>query len=255
MLRLFSFPGTLILLSALPAVQASVLPAESPNAYSVEVESHALWQARNDVAIPGDSGTRFSLKDVLSSPVFGVRIEPTYTFSDRHQLRGVFAPLTIQDRGKLMIPVRFQATTFAINQETEATYRFNSYRLTYRYLFVSQSDWSVLGGITLKVRDATISLRQGSAFEEKSNLGFVPLLHGAVARRLGSGWQAELELDALAAPQGRAEDIRLGMRKTFFESGWSVAGGYRLLEGGADNKTVFTFSTYHYAFLSLGLMF
>ncbi len=227
---------------------------------TIEAEGQMLWQGRNDAAIPGNTGSRFSLRDAISSPKVGYRIEPTYRFSERHELRGVFAPLSISGSGKLTNNTRFNQTTFNNTDAIEATFKFNSYRLTYRYSIFTQSNsadspWFLALGGTVKVRDAKISVKQGNAFEQKSNVGFVPLLHAAVGYRLAEDWQIELELDALAAPQGRAEDVRLGIRKSFLDNKLSVLAGYRILEGGADNDGVYTFAFIHYATLSVAYSF
>ena len=39
---------------------------EGRNRFGVEVEGGAFWFSENDVQIPGDSGTRFSLLDLTS---------------------------------------------------------------------------------------------------------------------------------------------------------------------------------------------
>ena len=236
-------------------VEGSVVPTSHQPGLSLETEGQILWQARNDAAIPGDTGTRFDMKSLLSSPVPAYRFEAGFLFAERHQLRAVLAPLTLEDRGELTEQVNFQGMVFGAGVTTEGTFKFNSYRATYRYGFLQNDDWSLWAGVTLKVRDAIIRLRQGSIVQEKKNIGIVPLIHGAVAYRLIPSWYAELEFDALAAPQGRAEDVRLGVRRKFSTPGFSVAVGYRILEGGADNKTVYTFSLFHYAFVSAGYEF
>ena len=54
-----------------------------------------------------------------------------------------------------------------------------------------------------------------------------------------------LEGDALAAPQGRAEDVFAGIL-VHAGTRWSMKAGYRFLEGGADNDEVYTFAHVHY---------
>ncbi|MDH4065393.1 MAG: hypothetical protein OEW19_13425, partial [Acidobacteriota bacterium] len=80
---------------------------------------------------------------------------------------------------------------------------------------------------------------------EKSNVGFVPLVNFMLHRRLGARATFALEGDALAAPQGRAEDIFAGLL-VHAGSNLSFRAGYRLLEGGADNDEVYTFALIHY---------
>jgi len=61
-----------------------------------------------------------------------------------------------------------------------------------------------------------------------------------------------LDGDALAAPQGRAEDIQLAATYAISDN-LGIRAGYRILEGGADNGEVFNFSLFHYA--SVGLTY
>jgi hypothetical protein len=60
-----------------------------------------------------------------------------------------------------------------------------------------------------------------------------------------------LEGDALAAPQGRAEDVLLAF---YFHPAERIGMkvGYRILEGGADNDEVYNFTLLHY--LAAGAM-
>jgi hypothetical protein len=54
-----------------------------------------------------------------------------------------------------------------------------------------------------------------------------------------------LDGDALAAPQGRAEDILMAIRFRIAED-ISFKLGYRILEGGADAGSVYNFTLVHY---------
>jgi len=53
-----------------------------------------------------------------------------------------------------------------------------------------------------------------------------------------------LDGDALAAPQGRSEDVLLAVTYKATNR-LAFRAGYRILEGGADNETVYTFSLFH----------
>ena len=135
---------------------------------------------------------------------------------------------------------------FLTGTDIDATYKFNSYKLTYRYHWVQNPKFQFSAGVTLKVRDANIGLK-GLPEQEavKTDLGVVPLinfyLHWKPRNRLG----LLLDGDALAAPQGRAEDVLIAATINLTES-FTIKAGYRLLEGGADNATVYTYSMFHY---------
>ena len=63
-----------------------------------------------------------------------------------------------------------------------------------------------------------------------------------------------LDGDALAAPQGRAEDVLIAA--TYKLSGnFGIRAGYRFLEGGADNDEVYNFALFHYASFGISYTF
>lgn len=200
----------------------------------------------NDVQIPGDSGTRFSLTDDLhSDPTIYGRVRLGVEVSERNRLILLLAPLEIEAAGALARPVSFEGTTFAAGTPLSALYRFNSWRLTWRYDFVAGPRWWVGGGVTASVRDAEIALKGGGQRSLKSNVGFVPLLHGHLSGPISGRLGLLVEADALAAPQGRAEDLFAGL--TWTVSNAVVARlGYRLLEGGTDNDAVYNFAWIDY---------
>lgn len=243
-------------LFAAMAVAALTLPTVSAQAQErvrVDVENGAAITGYNDVRIPGDTGTKFSMNEDLSAgTTYFWRVRADVRVAPNHVVSGLAAPLTLKSSGRLGTQVQFAGATFAPGRPTDGTWTFNSYRLTYRYEPFRRENWMFGFGATLKVRDAVIRLASGGTSAEKTNLGVVPLIHFRFERRLGSSTTLLVEGDALAAPQGRAEDVFAGI---VFDAGkrWSVKGGYRLLEGGADNDEVYTFAAVHY--LSAGLVF
>jgi hypothetical protein len=226
----------------------------SPLGAWIEVEAGPAWQSRNDVQIPADTGSRFSLRDLGSGPVLAYRAYAGVRL-DRHELRALWAPLTIDLDGRLRQPTSFQGVTFDAASSTDARYRFDSYRLTYRYALLQRDRWTVKLGFTGKIRDAEVRLEQGGRVARRSNTGFVPLLHLSASWRFAPSWELLLDADALAAPQGRAEDVALLV-------GWSVApdvqlrAGYRTVEGGADGTGgVYSFAWLHYGVAGLAVEF
>lgn len=239
--------GIALLLAAAPALADDATPR-----FEVELEGGAVWQTRNDVQIPNtDQGTRFALDDVVGTgPWPSGRLYLTWNITPRHGLRLLAAPLTLSETAALPSEVRFEGETFAPGTPTEATYQFNSWRLTYHYRFHDGARWTGWVGFTAKIRDARIELEQPGVSAKKTDLGFVPLLHLRGAARLAQGWRLELDADALAGGPGRAVDAAL---KVYADVGerWSVGAGYRTVEGGADVEEVYNFAWLHYAVVSL----
>ena len=133
---------------------------------------------------------------------------------------------------------------------TRAKYRFDSYRLTWRYRLLDDEALQGFVGFTGKIRDAEIELTQGGTSSRKTDTGFVPLLHVAGDWRFADGWRLSIDVDGSWAPQGRALDASL---KTYVDltDDLALGFGYRTIEGGADNDEVYTFAWVHQAVISL----
>jgi hypothetical protein len=221
---------------------------------SFQLEGAAVWQSLNEVAIPGDTGTRFDLVKFGRGPKPGLRVYVAHKFDERHELRALIAPLAFELTGEFDSAVSFQGASFAARTPTTAGYRFNSYRLTYAYHMDPLGDlrWAV--GFTGKIRDAQIRLQQGTTEAAKDNVGFVPLLHLRAQYPISEGLGLRFDMDGLAAPQGRAFDVLLAIDAQITDelSGYI---GYRTVEGGADNKTVYNFAWLHFAVLGATLSF
>ena len=200
----------------------------------------------NDVAIPGDSGDEFSLTDDFEAEANGaVRIRLSHTFSERHWWAILAAPLTMKSSGVLDKNLNFNGDTFLAESPIDATFRFDSYRFIYRYRIHQSDSWQFSFGGALKIRDAAITLTNGDVESSKTNTGVVPLLSFNLAWTPTEKLNLFMDGEALAAPQGRAEDVLFGIKYNFTDE-FSLKTGYRVLEGGADNDEVYTFSLFNY---------
>jgi len=233
----------------------AVSAAQAQERWRVDFENGAAVSGYNDVRIPGNTGTMFSMtRDLTSDTEYYWRVRADVRLAPRHVLSGLAAPLTIHSSGTFSGPVDFAGATFAQGVPTDGTWTFNSYRVTYRYEPFRGDNWMFGFGATVKIRDAAIRLRQGSGMAEKTDFGVVPLINFKFERRLGKATALLVEGDALAAPQGRAEDVFAGLT---IDAGrrWSIKAGYRFLEGGADNDEVYTFAAVHYLAAGVVLRF
>jgi hypothetical protein len=232
---------------------ASAAPAAAQWAF--DVEGGLSWSGYNDVRIPGDGGTLFSLSRELDAAnrAYG-RLRLSWTFHPRHTLSVLYAPLRFPSVGTLDRDIVFAGEIFPAGEALRGTYVFNSYRLSWRYALVRKPRFEAGLGLTVKVRDAVIRLEDGTRRAEKTDLGVVPLINFRVFWRLGRNWGLLFDGDALAAPQGRAEDVSLSLW-TDLSKALRLRVGYRLLEGGAENDEVYTFALVNYAFAGLTLAF
>lgn len=220
--------------------------------FVVELEAGPAWQSRNKVQIPNNQqGTRFSLLDLQGKgPWPAGRLYLTWNINSRHSLRALAAPLSVTETGELSSPVAFEGTAFDAGVQTEGTYRFNSWRISYAYQFRKNSKWVWWIGFTAKIRDAKIELSQEGRSAKKTDLGFVPLLHIRGMYMLTERSSLILDVDALAGGPGRAEDASIKFRYDVDED-WSLSAGYRTIEGGADVDKVYNFAWLHYVVVSV----
>ena len=241
---------SLVLLVAALALPGGAL-AQTPRVV-LEIEGGAAWQGYNDVEIPNDgSATRFSLADLTGrGPWPAGRAYLTWNLGERHGLRALDAPFSLTDRGVPDAAIDFEGERFAAGVPLDATYTFNSYRLTYRYRVRSTGRTTAWVGFTAKVRDATIELEQGATTSRKENVGFVPLLHLAGEWRAAPRWRLSLDADALAGGPGRAIDAALKVGYDLRDD-LTLQAGYRTLEGGADVEETYNFAWVHYAVASI----
>jgi hypothetical protein len=241
-----------VLMSPLFPFHAGAQGNRPTPALVIEVEGAPTWQSYNDVEIPNDgSATRFSLDELVGTgPWPAGRVYVLWNVNERHGLRLLAAPFSVTEEGIPAADLRFAGAQYAAGVPARATYEFDSYRATYRFRFRDGEQTTAWVGFTGKLRDARVALDQGTTSSEKTDLGFVPLLHLAGDWRFTPGWSLELDADALAGGPGRAEDVtvRLGWEAS---PQWSIHLGYRMVEGGADVDEVYTFAWLHYAALML----
>jgi hypothetical protein len=215
--------------------------------YVINLQGAAVFTEKNDVRIPGDSGTKFSLSDDLSADTaYTGRLEAGYIHKERDYFGIVVAPLSVDSHGSVDRDISFAGTTFPTNTDLNATFRFDSYRLTWRRKLVARDDLDVWLGVSGNIRDAAITVQGGGQKSEKTNTGFVPLINFLIDWRFSRPWSFRIAGDALVGPQGRAEDVLFAIMYDVSVS-TKVFAGYRILEGGADNDEVYTFSLFHYA--------
>ena len=238
---------------AIPAMGSASLPDRR---FSLEFETGAVWQSRNEIQIPDNAGgTRFALTDLQGhGPQAQRRVEATWNIAHRHSVRFVYAPLEFSGAGTFSSPVRFAGGTFTPGSPVDSEYKFDSYRLTYRYLLHESERWRFRIGATGFIRDAKVELRQQGTVASDSDVGFVPLPSANLEYGITPRWTLLLDLDGLISTQGRAIDAAAKIRYALNDA-WYVAAGYRVFEGGVDNDERFAFAWYNFAVVSLGVRF
>ncbi len=214
--------------------------------FLVNLQGAAVFTGSNDVRIPGDGGTMISFSDELDAETaFSGRIEVGYIRRGRDYFGVMATPLSVDSHGSVDRDVDFAGVRFPAGTHLDGTFRFDSYRATWRRKFFPGKNFDLWLGLTAKVRDAAITLEGGGQQAEKSNTGIVPLINFLADWRIAPSWSLRVAGDALVASQGRAEDVLFAVVRDIGKT-TKIFAGYRILEGGADNDEVYTFSLFHY---------
>lgn len=221
----------------------------------LDLETGTVITGYNDIRIPGDIGTLFSLKDDLSAKtkIFH-RLRVKYTIQSRFTISILYAPLGISSEGKIPYKISFNRVKFDADTEMKSIYKFNSYRLTLGYDIISQKNIVFGLGFTAKIRDAYIHLYSAKQSSNRASFGFVPLVNFKLLWKINNSWGLIFDGDALITPRGRAEDIQLALAYQYTDP-ISFRIGYRILEGGTDSNRSYGFALLHYASLGCSYSF
>jgi len=220
----------------------------------VNLESGSLFTAINDIR-NGNNGTLFSLKNDFGTAVSPyLRLRAGYLSNEKNHFSFLYAPLKIVATGTLEKDLLFDGKSFKANLPIEAVYKFNSYRFTYNRRIISNDKFKFGLGLSAKIRDAGVSLKNRELFIENFNIGFVPLINLLANWDLSQKIGVDLFGELIAASKGRAIDLSLSGRYSFTKN---LQGniGYRLLEGGANGTNRYNFIQLHFIFASLNYSF
>jgi hypothetical protein len=220
----------------------------------VNLESGAFFSEINDIR-NGKNGTLFSLKNDFQtsvSPFFRLRVG--CLSNEKEHFSFLYAPLKIVETGTIDRDILFDGKNFKANIPIEAVYKFNSYRFTYNRRVINKDNFKLGIGLSAKIRDAGVSLKNREIFSENFTVGFAPLINllanWGISQKMGIDFLGE----GIAASKGRAIDISLSGRYSLSKN---LQGniGYRLLEGGANGTNGYNFIQLHFVFASLTYSF
>lgn len=209
----------------------------------------------NEVKVPSSTGTQVDLANDLSlQSSFTGRLRVNYIFREKHLVSFLFAPLVMRSTGMIDETIVYNEQSFKPNDPLEALYKFNSYRFTYRYLFIRNEDVILGLGLSANIRDARITMQTGNKSSEFDNVGVVPLLNFYGLWSPFNNWMTLVEGDAMVSGNGRAEDVFAGIGYRFSDM-FVLKGGYRLQEGGSNNEKIYNFACVNYAALGILVSF
>jgi hypothetical protein len=218
------------------------------NSFHLEIGSSAT--NFNKFSIPKDTSSQLNMP--TSGSLTSYRLSVLYDLDEGHQLYFLFAPLETNYSLTSSGGFKFNNTNFAGSTATSVGYKFNSYRVGYLWKWQTGSLKYWLGAVG-KIRDAEISVSQGSTSDSYDNIGFVPLASFGFEWFIANNISIFSHTDALGASQGSAYDSQLEVKYSFGKLGASL--GKRILGGGADNEKVYNFAQFDTYYLRLSYSF
>jgi len=227
---------------------------------TLTAESGLAFNGYNNVRYfnkENDKGTLFSLTDDFETtqPVVYARFELKWRFANKNVIELTAAPLAFDYTKNDNSLINFGENQFGATGSVDGRYEFNTYRASYRYVWIDKDKWYFDAGASVLIRDARISLQEDNTAEETTDLGFVPLISFDLRYHCSESLSFLLKGDALVGTQGRAEDVLIGINKQIFNEHFNLRAGYRIIEGGADVSQVYNFSLIHFAAVGLSYQF
>jgi hypothetical protein len=143
----------------------------------VNLESGAFFTDINDIR-NGNNGTLFSLKNDFQTPVSPFyRLRAGYLSNGKNHFSFLYAPLKIVETATIEKDILFEGKNFKANVPIEVVYKFNSYRFTYNRRIISKDNFKFGLGLSAKIRDAGVSLKNRELLSENFSIGFAPLIN------------------------------------------------------------------------------
>jgi len=214
-----------------------------------------VFPGYNKLRVPGNTGTRMSFTDDLeANPTFSPRFEMGFILAERHYVGVMAALLTMSARGTLGRDTSFDNVFFANGTRVKGLYRYDSYRLTYRYYFFINESFRIGAGVTGKLRDAELTLESdtGTLIQRGcyTNTGLLPMVNYSIEWMPSRMFTLYTYGDIMITPDRRTEDVFAGVQY-HLDNPVSLMAGYRLLETGTDLKRAFTFAMFHYLVIGM----
>ena len=151
----------------------------------------------------GENGTEFDYVTEGNQDIFFRfnRLTAELAIGRRHNLILLFQPLDIQTDALLRRDVVVDDLVFPADTPVKLRYGFDFWRLSYLYDFWTQKDRELSVGLSLQIRNASISFRayDGSLLRTNQNVGPVPIFKFRTRLPLKRGLWFGSEIDGFYA--------------------------------------------------------
>jgi hypothetical protein len=151
----------------------------------------------------GENGTEFDYVAEGGQDIFFRfnRLTAELALGRRHNIILLFQPLDIQTEALLSRDVVIDDLIFPADTPLKLSYGFDFWRLSYLYDFCPQDEREIALGLSLQIRNASISFRSfdGTLFRINQNVGPVPIFKFRTRIPFSSGVWLGSEIDGFYA--------------------------------------------------------
>jgi hypothetical protein len=220
-----------------------------PRDYRFEWETANSDVARNDVQVPGGTGTLIDYRfDQVANPQVTSSISFDFIRNERHNIRTRFTPFEVRDTGTLTQDTLSGDQILPSGSLVFSVYFLGDLRVRYAYELLPESRVSLLagGGLTYINTDLTLfpATSSGSginvdvdAGERVRTRGVLPLLYLRAGVDLTSTLELYLEGDGYDFSDDTFYDITVKLRWRISPR-WDIAGGWRDVASDLDIEDV-----------------
>ncbi|MFO7660330.1 MAG: hypothetical protein R6V77_05405 [Candidatus Cloacimonadaceae bacterium] len=219
-----------------------------------EVETGLINTGYNDVRVPGEGGSLFSMKDDLKAKqAFHFRFRLTQPLAAKHRLIFMYAPLKVKSSGRIDREYAEEFFEFQDMQvpadlvpsiDFDGEYRLDTYRQTYLFDLLTLKNTVLSAGASVEIRDEAIKIYSADRYGRKTDTNVVFSVNFRALTNLNEKLALVANGNVLIDSKNRAEDIFLGASyKILKDSRLNV--GYRLIERKTDKPEIYNSAMFH----------
>lgn len=216
-----------------------------------DIETGLVATGKNDVRIPGATGTNFSLKDDFDAKsALHFRFKLVQPLAEKHRLVFTYAPLKVTSSGKTKRDIFLGDAHFVPGLNLEGEYRLDTYRQSYILDLMKNAKTAFSVGASVEIRDEAIKLAGDDYYGKRIDTNIVFLANAGLKSQISKNSSLLIEGDFLIDKDNSCNDLYLGMyNRILKDSGFKY--GYRIIQRKTDKDTIHNNAIFH--FLTIGI--
>ena len=218
-------------------------------------EFGAAWMMKNDIASQHNSS------NVIDMEIYGATADPTtsirsgfeFYLNDANEVLAQFSPYTIRAVGTLNSAINFDGVGFNTTEETLIAYKWDAYKLRWRYNFLDNNIFVVKAGLGVVLSRVVTELSTDTKAEKVAVTTVLPIAHLHLGVNINDS-ELYTEVDGGRIEDECTLDAAL-MYRYKISKHWDVGGGYRFERVVVDDSQLYNEFISHNVVMNLGYAF